>query len=248
MPGAVRSWGDARERFGQLDRGAILAPAIEFARDGFPAWDDFIDAVEATTGILDAERVDGRAFADTYRPNERPWRPGEVVRLPRLAATLERLVDDGFEAFYDGDLAARQCVALAAAGSEIKEADFAAHRSTCSVASSVRPKAIVSALGQNARQRDFRKQFARVTHIPSAAHSGDWRDGQWCGRSRRDSAVARCARTRGCGVRGVQPVVQAVPGALFVHRPGADRRAAGRRLVGVAPLARQFGELQMIRV
>src|SRR5437764_1017952 len=72
----------------------------------------------------------GRGFADVYRPKERPWRPGEVVRLPRLAATLERLVDDGFEAFYDGDLAARQCVALAAAGFEIKEADFAAHRST----------------------------------------------------------------------------------------------------------------------
>jgi gamma-glutamyltranspeptidase len=130
VPGAVRSWDDARERFGILDRDAILGPAIEFARDGFPAWDGFVAAVEATTAVLDAERVDGRAFADIYRPNERPWRPGEVVRLPRLAATLERLVDDGFQAFYDGDLAARQCVTLAAAGSEIKEADFAAHRST----------------------------------------------------------------------------------------------------------------------
>ena len=38
-PGAVRSWGDAHARWGRLSRDAILAPAIEQAEAGFPAWD-----------------------------------------------------------------------------------------------------------------------------------------------------------------------------------------------------------------
>jgi gamma-glutamyltranspeptidase len=62
--------------------------------------------------------------------NGRAWRRGEVVRLPALGATLERLVADGFGAFYDGDLAERQARALAAAGSAIDARDLAAHRST----------------------------------------------------------------------------------------------------------------------
>ena len=55
MPGAVRSWGDAHARYGRLSRDAILAPAIELARDGFPAWDGFIEAVERTARPMVAE-------------------------------------------------------------------------------------------------------------------------------------------------------------------------------------------------
>src|SRR6185369_253588 len=48
VPGAVRSWGDAHTAYGRLSRDAILAPAIELARNGFPASDGHIDAVERT--------------------------------------------------------------------------------------------------------------------------------------------------------------------------------------------------------
>ncbi|MBA2700907.1 MAG: gamma-glutamyltransferase, partial [Chloroflexi bacterium] len=48
VPGAVRSWGDAHARHGRLSRDAVLAPAIELAEAGFPAWDGFIEAVEST--------------------------------------------------------------------------------------------------------------------------------------------------------------------------------------------------------
>ena len=130
VPGAVRSWGDAHRRFGRLTRDAVLAPAIELARDGFPAWHGFIERVE-TTAPLVAEGIGPDAgFFAVYRPHGRPWRPGERVRLPALAATLETLAHEGFDAFYDGDLAARQARALAAAGSPIRASDLAAHRST----------------------------------------------------------------------------------------------------------------------
>ncbi len=130
VPGAVRSWSDAHDRFGRLSRSQILAPAIELAGRGFPAWDGFIRAVEVTAQRVDETIGRGSGFARVFRPDGRPWRPGEMVRLPALARTLERLADAGFGDFYDGDVAARQARGLAAAGSPLTTGDLAAHTST----------------------------------------------------------------------------------------------------------------------
>jgi gamma-glutamyltranspeptidase len=129
VPGAVRSWGDAHRRFGHLSRDAILAPAIELARGGFPAWGGFIRAVEHTaTDVGEAIGPDA-GFFQVYRPHGRAWRPGERVRLPALADTLTILAREGFDAFYEGDLAVRQTRALDAVGSAIDSADLGSHRS-----------------------------------------------------------------------------------------------------------------------
>lgn len=130
VPGAVRSWSDAHARFGRLSRDVVLAPAIELARDGFSAWDGFIRSVELTAPLVSEAVGQGAPFLAVYRPAGRPWRPGERVRLPALATTLETLARDGFDAFYDGDLADRQAAALADAGSPITADDLRAHRST----------------------------------------------------------------------------------------------------------------------
>ena len=130
IPGAVRSWGDAHARFGRLSRDAVLGPAIELARDGFPAWDGFIDAVERTAPSVGAALGSDAAFFEIYRPAARPWRPGEPVRLPALATTLEHLANDGFDAFYDGDLGARQAASLRALGLACTTDDFVSHQST----------------------------------------------------------------------------------------------------------------------
>src|SRR5438034_1172998 len=94
-------------------RGAVVAPhhlatAVELAWEGFPAWDGFISAVEGVLPDVRAALGDGSGFEQVYRPSGRPWRPGERVRLPALAATLERLADVGFDDFYDGEVAERQ--------------------------------------------------------------------------------------------------------------------------------------------
>jgi gamma-glutamyltranspeptidase len=130
VPGAVRSWGDAHAEFGRLSRSDVLAPAIELARSGFPAWDGFISAVEATLPAVVDALGNGSGFERVYRPAGRPWRPGELVRLPALAATLERLADVGFDDFYEGTLADRQAAGLAAAGSLIDVEDLRSHEST----------------------------------------------------------------------------------------------------------------------
>jgi gamma-glutamyltranspeptidase/glutathione hydrolase len=132
VPGAVRSWGDAGARFGRLPREAILAPAIELARDGFPAWTGLIDAIERTATIVDGELTprSAMAFRSVYRGTGRSWREGERIRLPALAATLDHLAAAGFDDFYEGELAGRQAMGFAAAGVPLKAGDLAAHTST----------------------------------------------------------------------------------------------------------------------
>ena len=130
IPGAVRSWGDAHARFGRLTRDEVLAPAIELARAGFPAWDGFIDAVERTAPLVDEALGPDNGFAVVYRPLGRAWRPGERVRLPALGATLEHLARDGFDAFYDGDIGERQARMLATIGCAIRGEDLREHNST----------------------------------------------------------------------------------------------------------------------
>ncbi|HYH94107.1 MAG TPA: gamma-glutamyltransferase family protein [Candidatus Saccharimonadales bacterium] len=130
VPGAVRSWGDAHARHGRLARDVVLGPAIDLARGGFPAWEDLIGAVEGTSGRLAEVPGVAEGFHAVYRPHGRPWRPGEVVRLPALASTLEHIATDGFDAFYDGELGEQQAAGLAAVGSAITAADLRDHRST----------------------------------------------------------------------------------------------------------------------
>ena len=131
VPGAVRSWADAHARWGQLPVAAVLAPAIELAQSGFPADEHFVRAVEASARIFDAELgPSAGGWHATYRGAGRPWRLGERVRLPALAATLERLATAGLADFYGGDLATRQAAALAAAGSPCTAADLAGHGSS----------------------------------------------------------------------------------------------------------------------
>jgi gamma-glutamyltranspeptidase/glutathione hydrolase len=133
VPGAFRSWGDAHERFGRMSRAELLAPAIELARHGFPAWDGFIGAVERSAPVFrEALGADAGWFA-IYRPHDRSWRPGEQVHLPALAATLERIALHGWSEFYVGETAERQSAALAAAGSSIRIGDLRGHASTWGV-------------------------------------------------------------------------------------------------------------------
>ena len=132
IPGAVRSWGDAHRRFGRLPVSAVLAPAIELAEKGFPAWGELIEDIERAVGVFAGPLGADAPFFAVYRPHGRAWRPGEPIRLPALAGTLRRLADDGFDAFYDGRLGARQVRLLAELGVACGPTDFRSHTSTWS--------------------------------------------------------------------------------------------------------------------
>jgi gamma-glutamyltranspeptidase/glutathione hydrolase len=129
VPGAVRSWADAADRFGRASLSTILEPAARLADDGFAVSAPFARAVEETWTAIAAEPW-AAGFATVYRPLERPWRTGEIVRLPAIAGTLRRLAEAGLDDLYSGGIARQSAHALADAGSPLDGADLAAHRST----------------------------------------------------------------------------------------------------------------------
>ncbi len=128
VPGAVRSWSDAHRRWGRLSRDVVLADAIEHADAGFPAWDGLASAVDRTA-VSCGSAPWATGFHAVWRPGGRGPRPGELVRLPALAATLRTLAADGFDTYYDGDLGDRIVAALGAAGAPFERADLRDHRS-----------------------------------------------------------------------------------------------------------------------
>ena len=123
VPGAVRSWGDAHGRWGRLSRDAVLAPAIEHAEAGFPAWDGLVTGIERTSAAIGGEPWTA-GFRRVCQPLGRSPHPGERVQFEALALTLRTLADKGFDAYYDGDLGAAIARGLAAAGSSITDNDL----------------------------------------------------------------------------------------------------------------------------
>jgi gamma-glutamyltranspeptidase/glutathione hydrolase len=103
----------------------ILAPAIEYARSGFPV-------TEVIAKCLADDAKIGMAypgFADTYMPDGRMPKKGETFRNPRLASTYEAIVAGGRDAFYKGDIAKEIGAYMTAQGGLLRYEDLAAHSS-----------------------------------------------------------------------------------------------------------------------
>jgi gamma-glutamyltranspeptidase / glutathione hydrolase len=101
VPGVVDGWSKLLERFGRKKLADDLAPAIHFAADGFPVSErTAVDWEEATAAIRD----DANA-TQTYLPDGRAPRAGEIFRNRDLASSLEKIASGGRDAYYKGEIA-----------------------------------------------------------------------------------------------------------------------------------------------
>ena len=125
VPGAVDGWHELLERFGTMDLADVLAPAIAYARGGFPV-SEIIRGQWAGAALALAQWPDSAA---TYLPDGRPPDVGEVFRNPRLADTYERIARGGRDAFYKGDVARRIVSFSEGNGGYFTMADFEDHSS-----------------------------------------------------------------------------------------------------------------------
>lgn len=124
MPGAVAAWVDALDRFGTITLAQALAPAIRYARDGFPVSTRLASDFRAQGGALNAA---GRAL---YLPGGSPPPVGSLLKNPELAATLERVAALGRAGFYEGAVARALSRFLEAEGGYLRAIDFLAHTTT----------------------------------------------------------------------------------------------------------------------
>lgn len=121
VPLALKGLVLALERFGSMSLTEVLRPAIKLAREGFPVrkilYQHMLDVYPWLLGDPEAAGI----FLQEGLPPE----PGEMLRLPDLADTYERIAQGGIEVFYQGELAWRIAKAVQAAGGILSVEDLA---------------------------------------------------------------------------------------------------------------------------
>lgn len=107
VPGAPAAWAELHRRFGKLPFAQLFAPAIAYAEEGYPVspivarfWQE---GVELLTSYKNDPAI--APWFETFAPQGRAPRTGELVRLPDHAKTLRLLADSYCESYYRGQLA-----------------------------------------------------------------------------------------------------------------------------------------------
>ena len=126
VPGAVRMWEDAANRFGNRPLARLLEPAWELAENGHPVAEVVARYWEEHGDVLRSNEAAGQALL----PGGRPPVAGEVFSQVDLASTLSAVAVDGADAFYRGEIAASIARSTQEAGGYLSERDLAAHKST----------------------------------------------------------------------------------------------------------------------
>lgn len=128
VPGAVDGWFEMHKRFGKLPMKENLAPAIRYAREGFPVTELIAYLWErGVNNFADEKKYPN--FKDTYTINGKAPRKGEIFKNPRLANTLEKIANEGRDGFYKGEVAKKIDAFFKRMGGFLSEKDLADHHS-----------------------------------------------------------------------------------------------------------------------
>ena len=125
VPGCVDGWFALHDRFGKLPMTEVLAPAIGYAREGFPV----SELIAHYWNLSVPTRAEYAHFLETFTIDGRAPRKGEVWVNAPLGDTLEKIADGGRDAFYRGEMAATIARTVQEAGGFLTAEDLAAHTS-----------------------------------------------------------------------------------------------------------------------
>jgi gamma-glutamyltranspeptidase / glutathione hydrolase len=120
VPGTVRGWHEALERYGTMSFKQVLAPAIQVATKGFPV-------NETMHGLIVGNEKKFGMFETTsrlYLKNGKALPTGTIVKNPDLAKAYRELAAKGYKTFYEGPLAQAVVAAVnrppVTAGSQVR--------------------------------------------------------------------------------------------------------------------------------
>lgn len=123
VPGCVSGWEALLERFGSRKAAEVLDAAIRYAREGFP-----VSSVIASDWPFDVKQFP--TLGAVFMPEGRAPAYGDMFRNPRMADSFEVLADQGFRAFYEGEIAERIVRFSEANDGLFNMRDFLEHRPT----------------------------------------------------------------------------------------------------------------------
>jgi gamma-glutamyltranspeptidase/glutathione hydrolase len=101
VPGTVAGLHLAWKEQGKLPWKRLVEPAIALARDGFTVTDGLSRSLK---GVLRQMQKYPSSVAQ-FSKNGTPYEPGETLKQPDLARTLERIANQGPAGFYEGETA-----------------------------------------------------------------------------------------------------------------------------------------------
>lgn len=101
VPGCVDGWFELHGKFGKLPMTDVLAPAIQYANEGFPVSEIIGSGWRRSKSVF--EQYPG--FLETFFPDGKGPQTGDIFKNPMLAKTLQNIADGGRDEFYKGDIA-----------------------------------------------------------------------------------------------------------------------------------------------
>lgn len=130
VPGAPAAWAALAERFGRLPLLQSLTPAVDYAENGYPLT-PVLGKYWAGAFNTYRRQWSGPLFQpwfDTFAPEGRAPRIGELWRSAGHATTLRAIGESGARDFYEGDLADRIDAFAVAHGGYLRKRDLQAFR------------------------------------------------------------------------------------------------------------------------
>ena len=109
VPGAPAGWAEINRRFGTKPLSELFAPAISYAREGYP-----VPVNVEYQWVKDAKRIAAAMEKDPaphsywwksfMKPDGTPYRAGDLFRWEEYAQTMEELAATHCESYYQGAL------------------------------------------------------------------------------------------------------------------------------------------------
>jgi gamma-glutamyltranspeptidase / glutathione hydrolase len=100
VPGTVDGMIRVHKKYGRLSFREVIQPAIDLATKGFPVTEGQAETFNRNREYFLKMNASRPAFV-----KDGDWIAGDILRQPELAATLERIRDNGRDGFYSGKTA-----------------------------------------------------------------------------------------------------------------------------------------------
>ncbi|GAB4397747.1 MAG: gamma-glutamyltransferase [Microscillaceae bacterium] len=126
VPGCVDGWFSLHGRFGRLKMSEILAPAIQYAEQGFPVTELIAYYLSRSVPALAQQFPNVK---ETYTNNGKVPEKGDIFKNPALANTYRQLAQKGRDVFYKGEIARQIAAFLQSQGGFLSYDDLASHQS-----------------------------------------------------------------------------------------------------------------------
>ena len=101
VPGAVKGFLYALDKYGNLSREEVIRPSVELARNGY-----HVSAIMNMDMKNQLENI--QKYPETakiYLKNGKPYEVGDILKNPDLASSMEKIIEKGEKVFYEGEIA-----------------------------------------------------------------------------------------------------------------------------------------------